>query len=64
MRLISKIAFDLWHADPQTLKAWNLAQQEGLVPFGSPKHRKVSTLCLRGDIVFAVTHPLLLLLLL
>lgn len=44
-RLISKIAFDLWHADLQVLKALILAEQEGLDPFGSPKHRKVSTVC-------------------
>jgi myosin V len=44
-RLISTIAFDLWHADLQIMKALILAQQEGCDPFGSPKFRRVRALC-------------------
>lgn len=40
-RLISKIAFDLWHADIQIMRALLLAEQGSIDPFGSPKFRRV-----------------------
>jgi myosin V len=42
-RLIAKIAFDLWNADIQIMRALILAEQEGRDPFGSPKFRRVSS---------------------
>ena len=36
-RLISKIAFDLWLADHNVMKALVLAEQDRVDPFGSPK---------------------------
>jgi len=38
-RLISKIAYDLWLADHQVMKALIMAQMDGHDPFGSPKGR-------------------------
>jgi hypothetical protein len=37
-RLISAIAYQLWHADHQVMQALLLAEQEGRDPFGSPKY--------------------------
>jgi myosin-5 len=37
-RLISAIAFQLWHADHQIMQALLLAEQDGRDPFGSPKY--------------------------
>jgi ankyrin repeat protein len=39
-RLISKIAYDLWYADHQVMKALVLAEKNGRDPFGSPKYRR------------------------
>jgi ankyrin repeat protein len=39
-RLISKIAYDLWLADHQVMKALLLAEQGAVDPFGSPKFRR------------------------
>jgi myosin V len=52
-RLIAKIAFDLWNADIQIMRALILAEQEGRDPFGSPKFRRVSGCSSVSHTVFA-----------